>query len=83
MLDLFENHIVGFLMRRLKINVYFQNELHRKYPRGIGEGEIAVVRGGKLHCQKVYFVSMIQSEREGVSDSKIKEVSLYFCFQTY
>ncbi|WAQ95722.1 PAR14-like protein [Mya arenaria] len=35
-----------------------QDDLTRMYPEGIKDGELAIVDGGKLHCDKIYLSSL-------------------------
>ena len=55
----------------LYFNLYFQNELHTKYPEGIEDGKIAVVGGGKLQCEKIYFVSLPENEDSSCDDTEV------------
>ena len=41
-----------------------QKECSANYPKGIGVGDIAVTRGYKLSCKKVYHVAVDSYERD-------------------
>lgn len=51
-----------------------QKECKKNYPEGIKPGQIAVVKGGKLKCQKVYFGWLPEWKTEQSNHHKVNEV---------
>ncbi|KAH3872406.1 hypothetical protein DPMN_035622 [Dreissena polymorpha] len=58
-----------------------QTDCDRLYPKGIKEGELAIIGGGQLKCEQIYLTTLPTWKEASSNGCKVSSVGLCSCNQ--